>query len=123
VGAIVETHHDDKGMIWPISVAPYHVHLVSLHSKDEAVRSRIQSVAQEAYDQLWAAGIEVLWDDREASPGEKFADADLIGLPLRLVVSEKTLKEDAVEWKVRNEQEMQLVKIEDVVEKASGLVA
>lgn len=122
VGAIVETHHDEKGMIWPISVAPYHVHLVSLHSKDETVRSRIQSVAQETYDQLWAAGVEVLWDDREASPGEKFADADLIGLPLRLVVSEKTLKEDAVEWKVRNEQEMQLVKIEDVVEKAGELV-
>lgn len=123
VGTIVEASHDEKGMIWPISVAPYHVHLVSLHSKDEAVLARIQSVAKETYDQLWAAGVEVLWDDREGvSPGAKFADADLIGLPLRLVVSEKTLKEDAVEWKARNEKEMQMVKIEDVVEKASGLL-
>ncbi len=123
VGTIVEASHDEKGMIWPMSVAPYHVHLVSLHSKDEAILARIQSVAKETYDQLWAAGVEVLWDDRDGvSPGAKFADADLIGLPLRLVVSEKTLREDAVEWKARNEQEMQLVKIEDVVEKAGGLM-
>jgi prolyl-tRNA synthetase len=123
VGTIVEASHDEKGMIWPISVAPYHVHLVSLHSKDEAILARIQSVAKETYDQLWAAGVEVLWDDRDGvSPGAKFADADLIGLPLRLVVSEKTLKEDAVEWKARNEQEMQLVKIEDVVEKVQGMM-
>ncbi len=123
VGTIVEASHDEKGMIWPMSVAPYHVHLVSLHSKDEAILARIQSVAKETYDQLWAAGVEVLWDDREGvSPGAKFADADLIGLPLRLVVSEKTLKEDAVEWKARNEQEMQLVKIEDVVEKVQGMM-
>ncbi|MEI7512690.1 MAG: aminoacyl--tRNA ligase-related protein [Candidatus Uhrbacteria bacterium] len=123
VGTIVEASHDEKGIIWPIQVAPYHVYLASLHSKDESVRARIQSVAQETYDQLWAAGVEVLWDDREGiSPGEKFADADIIGLPLRLVVSEKTLKEDAVEWKVRNEKEMQLVKIEDVVEKVKGMM-
>ena len=123
VGTIVEASHDDRGIIWPIAVAPYHVHLVSLHSKDADMLARIQSVSQDLYDQLWAAGIEVLWDDREGvSPGAKFADADLIGLPLRLVISEKTLKEDSVEWKPRNEAEARLVKIEDVAEEIQEMM-
>lgn len=123
VGAIVETHHDDKGMTWPVSVAPYHVHLVALKSKDADVQTRINSTAQEIYDGLWAQGIEVLWDDRaDLSPGEKFADADLIGLPLRLVVSEKTLKEDSIEWKGRSDAEAKLVKIADVIEEAGGMM-
>lgn len=121
VGTIVEASHDDKGIKWPIAVAPYHVHLVSLRSKDEEMQSRINQTAQELYDGLWAEGVEVLWDDREGvSPGEKFADADLIGLPLRLVVSEKTLKEDSIEWKARNESDATLVDTEDVIEKAKG---
>jgi prolyl-tRNA synthetase len=123
VGSIVETHHDEKGMAWPLSVAPFHVHLVGLKSKDETVQARINSIAQEMYDGLWAEGVEVLWDDREGiSPGEKFADADLIGLPLRLVVSEKTLKEDSVEWKGRSDSEAKLVKIEDLVESVKGMM-
>lgn len=124
VGTIVEASHDEKGIIWPMNVAPFHVHLVSLRSKDEAVQSRINSIAQEIYDGLWADGVEVLWDDREGvSPGEKFADADLIGLPLRLVVSEKTLKEDSVEWKPRNEDTANLVKIADVVEQVQQKIS
>lgn len=123
VGTIVEASHDEKGIVWPMNVAPFHVHVVSLRSKDEAVQSRINSVAQEIYDGLWAAGVEVLWDDRDASPGEKFADADLIGLPLRLVVSEKTLKEDSVEWKPRTESEAKLVKIADVVEQVQQKIS
>jgi len=123
VGTIVEASHDDKGMIWPVAVAPFHVHLIALKSKDEAVQSRINSIAKEMYDGLWGVGVEVLWDDREGvSPGEKFADADLIGLPLRLVVSEKTLKEDSVEWKARKESEAKLVKIEDLVEQVQGMM-
>lgn len=117
VGAIVETHHDDKGMIWPKSVAPLHVYLASLKSKDEAVQTRINTLSQEIYEALSDEGVEVLWDDRtDASPGEKFANADLIGLPLRLVVSEKTLKEDSIEWKGRTDEEARLVKIDDIVE-------
>jgi prolyl-tRNA synthetase len=123
VGTIVEASHDEKGIIWPINVAPYHVHLVSLRSKDEAVQSQINSASKELYDELWKNGIEVLWDDREGvSPGEKFADADLIGLPLRLVVSEKTLKEESVEWKPRNEAEAKLVKMEDVTEEIQEMM-
>ncbi|KAA0206866.1 hypothetical protein EDM68_00885 [Candidatus Uhrbacteria bacterium] len=122
VGTIVEASHDDKGIIWPIAVSPYHVHLVSLRSKDEETQSRINAVSQEIYEGLWAEGVEVLWDDRDASPGEKFADADLIGLPLRLVVSEKTLKEDSIEWKPRNESEATLIDTEDIIEKVKGMM-
>lgn len=117
VGTIVEACHDDRGIIWPKTVAPYSVQLVSLRSKDEAVQARINETALSLYEELSKQGVEVLWDDRaDVSPGEKFADADLYGLPLRLVVSEKTLKEDSVEWKVRASSEMKLVKLDDVME-------
>ncbi|MCC7522216.1 hypothetical protein IT407_00205 [Candidatus Uhrbacteria bacterium] len=123
VGAIVETHHDDKGIVWPKSVAPFHVYLASLKSKDEAVQTRINTVSQEIYEALSDEGIEVLWDDRaDASPGEKFANADLIGLPLRIVISEKTLKEDSVEWKGRADSEARLVKIGDVEDEVESFV-
>lgn len=121
VGAIVEAMHDEKGMIWPKSVAPFHVYLASLRSKDTEVQARIDQVSQDLYDLCKKLGVEVLWDDRaDASPGEKFGNADLIGLPLRLIVSEKTLKEEAVEWKMRTSTESKLMKIEDVKE---GLVS
>lgn len=119
VGAIVEAYHDERGIVWPKSVAPFHVSLISLRSKDEVIQSQIDQAAQDLYDGLLKAGVEVLWDEREGvSPGEKFADADLIGLPLRLVVSEKTLKENAIEWKERGSQEAKLVPTGDVIEAA-----
>lgn len=121
VGTIVEASHDDKGIVWPIGVAPFHVHLITLKSKNQEVQDRIQVEAQELYENLWSEGVEVLWDDRDFSPGEKFADADLIGLPLRLVLSEKTLKEESVEWKSRAESEVTLIGIQDVVDKVMGV--
>lgn len=124
MGSIVEVHHDDRGMIWPKAVAPALVHLISLKSKDEAVAERIEQVASELHDDLRVIGIDVLWDDREdASAGEKFADADLIGIPLRIVVSEKTLKEDAVEWKLRSSDASLLVKIDDALEEIEAFVS
>ncbi len=118
MGAIVEVHHDDRGILWPKRVAPALVHLVSLKAKDESVQEKINATAESLHDALSRAGIEVLWDDRaEASPGEKFADADLLGLPLRLVVSEKTLREEAVEWKERHETDGKLVGLLEILEK------
>jgi len=115
LGTVVEIAHDDRGIVWPKSLAPFAVHLVSLSSKDEGLQSRIDDVSEELHDDLLAGGIEVLWDDRrDMSPGEKFADTDLIGIPLRLVISEKTLKEDSVEWKERTSSDHRLVKIEDI---------
>ncbi len=116
VGAIVEASHDARGILWPKQVAPMQVHLVSLRSKDEAADGRIRDAAESLYEDLMREGVEVLWDDREASPGEKLADADLIGIPLRILISEKTLKEDAVEWKERRAESAELVKLEDALE-------
>ncbi|MFH1089796.1 MAG: aminoacyl--tRNA ligase-related protein [Candidatus Uhrbacteria bacterium] len=121
VGAIVETFSDDKGIIWPKSVTPYQVHLVSLGSKDATVVEQVNSAASSLHDELESAGVEVLWDDRsDISAGAKFADADLIGIPLRLVISEKTLRENnSVEWKVRGSDKNDLpilIANEDVID-------
>jgi prolyl-tRNA synthetase len=102
MGTVVEVHHDDKGIVWPKEIAPFQVHLASLGAKDPAVAADVAAKAAALEKSLEAAGVEVLHDDREdARAGEKFADADLIGLPLRLVVSEKSLAAGGVEWKER----------------------
>lgn len=123
VGSIVEANHDDRGMIWPKSVAPFQVHLITLNSKDETVRENIMGTADDLVRDLEAQGVEVLWDDREdVAPGAKFADADLIGAPLRILISEKSLKEESVEWKERISAEGRLVKFVDVVEEIGEFV-
>lgn len=124
VGAVVESHHDDRGMIWPKSVAPFQVHLVTLNSKDKTTREMIECTADDLVHDLEAQGVEVLWDDREdVAPGAKFADADLIGAPLRIIISEKSLKEESVEWKERASTESRLVKLADVVDEAKEFTA
>lgn len=120
MGAIVEIHHDEKGILWPKAVAPFHIHLITLNSKDAGAKDKILNQAETLYQDLQKAGLEVFWDDREVSAGEKFADADLTGLPLRLVVSEKTLSESSVEWKERTQKESRLVKLEDIIESAKN---
>ncbi|MFC1787785.1 aminoacyl--tRNA ligase-related protein [Patescibacteria group bacterium] len=122
MGAVVEVSHDDKGIIWPKSVAPAAVHLVTLNSKDSAVQGRIKDIAESLENDLEAAGIEIIWDDRDKAPGEKFADADLIGVPLRLVISEKSLAEDSVEWKERAVDESQLVSVNEIMNKVQSFV-
>ena len=87
MGVIVEKFADDKGLVWPEAVAPFRVHLVEITSDSEEVHTE----AAELYRELTEAGVAVLWDDRDARAGEKFADSDLLGIPLRVVVSEKTL--------------------------------
>jgi prolyl-tRNA synthetase len=109
MGTIVEVCHDEKGIIWPESVAPFKVHLISLGKNDEA---------EKIYNDLQKNNIEVLFDDREdTSAGAKFADADLIGIPWRVVVSEKSLASGGVEVKKRSEKESEIVKIEKLMEK------
>ncbi len=87
MGILVEKLADEKGIVWPESVAPFRVHLIEIQSENEEVKKE----AAELYRELGQAGIEVLWDDRDARAGEKFADSELMGIPLRVVVSEKTL--------------------------------
>jgi prolyl-tRNA synthetase len=113
MGVIVEKFHDEKGIIWPEAVAPFAVHLVGLAGKDENVQKRIESV----YSTLLNAGVEVLYDDREVGAGEKFADADLLGMPVRLVVSSKT--GENVEWKKRSEKDSELISLEEVIKRLS----
>jgi len=104
MGAIVETSYDNKGIIWPESVAPYQVHLIEISN----LKSKISNFAKKIYNSLQEAGVEVLYDDREdMTAGEKFKDADLMGIPYRLVISEKT--GDKIEIKKRNEEKTKLV--------------
>jgi len=98
-----------RGLVWPADVAPFQVHLVRLGA-DAAVAA----AADKLYDQLTKDGVEVLYDDRDESAGAKFADADLMGLPVRLTVSKKTLEQDAVEYKRRRESDSKLVKQSDL---------
>ena len=114
MGSVVEVHHDDKGMIWPKSIAPYCAHVVTVNSKDEKIQKQVIEAATKLHDEFETDGCEVLWDDRDVSPGEKFADADLIGIPLRLVISEKTLAQDSVELKERTSDETSLVKLDKI---------
>ncbi len=97
MGTIVETWSDDKGIVWPESVAPFAVHLISLEDKSGAVKK----AADDLYAKLTKQGVEVLYDDRDLGAGEKFGDSDLIGIPRRYVISEKTLKEGKIEVKDR----------------------
>jgi len=101
LASIAEEHNDDWGLIWPITVAPYHVHLVMLPHKNDA--GTIAEAANQLYEKLQAAGLEVLFDDRAESPGVKFNDADLIGLPIRVTVSFRGLKDGVIEIKRRDQ--------------------
>jgi prolyl-tRNA synthetase len=97
IGTLAEIYGDEKGLNWPKSVAPYQVHLLALNNQDESVAK----AADKVYERLLSEGVEVLYDDRvEASTGAKFNDVDLIGIPVRLVVSPKT--GEKVEWKERS---------------------
>jgi len=102
MGTAVEVGHDDRGIIWPKTIAPFDAHLVDLDGR-----------GQEVYTKLGEAGIDVLWDDREASAGEKLADADLIGIPVRLVKSDKT--GDKIEWKERAGEKPELLSVDEVI--------
>jgi prolyl-tRNA synthetase len=111
LATVIEANHDDKGIIWPASVAPYQAHLVALNVETPAVHD----AAEKLYADLLAAGVEVLYDDREESPGVKFNDADLLGMPLRVTVSPRTLEKDSVELKPRREPETSLVALDAAV--------
>ena len=113
MGAIVEAHHDDKGIIWPEAIAPYQVHLLALGQDNKT-----KETAEKIYKDLLAKNVEAIYDDRdEKSAGEKFADADLIGIPVRLVISEKTIDKDSAEIKRRDSNKVELVKLEGLVSK------
>jgi prolyl-tRNA synthetase len=115
LACIAEEHNDKHGLMWPVEVAPYQVHLVALRGGEET--------AESLYNQLQEAGLEVLFDDRNESPGVKFNDADLIGLPLRITISKRSLESGGAEVKRRREQERQMVALTDVIKYAQTQIA
>lgn len=117
LACIAEEHHDDKGLCWPASVAPYLVHIVNLPDKS----GQAQAAAWKVYEQLQAAGLEVLLDDRTASPGVKFNDADLLGMPIRLTVGERGLKQGGVEYRLRASGESGLWGMEEILEQVQAV--
>ncbi len=117
ISAVVEQYHDEDGIIWPITVAPYEVLILTVNARDENQRK----VSEDLYKKLQGEGIEVLWDDRDETPGVKFKDADLIGIPVRVVIGSK-LKEGKVEVSLRRDREKIFVPVEEGVSKVKELV-
>ena len=115
MGTIVETLSDEKGIIWPSSIAPFQVHLIAIMNEN----GKALKEAEKIYDAMVKSGVEVLYDDRDIRAGEKFADADLIGIPLRMVVSDKTLEMGKVELKRRDGDIVELVTFDKAVSSVS----
>jgi len=111
MGILVEQHHDEKGIIWPFSIAPYSIALLGF----DLDKAETRQVADQLYADLIAAGVEVLYDDRLETAGVKFNDADLIGLPLRAVVSRRSLKNGGIELKLRAQKESRIVPLAEAV--------
>jgi prolyl-tRNA synthetase len=110
VAAVVEQSHDDAGIIWPVHIAPFQVHLIALNTENEEVRTE----AEKLYQQLIEEKVEVLFDDRDLRAGEKFGDADLLGMPIRLTISRRTWQERKLELKFRSKTDRQLLTSDEV---------
>ena len=118
LAAAIEQNHDDKGIIWPLAIAPYHIHLCPLHLGD----SEISQTVEKLYEDLTRENLETLFDDRDESPGFKFNDADLLGIPLRLTLSPRTLQSHSVEVKWRKEKQAQLLPLEGITVRIKELL-
>ena len=117
--AAIEQNHDDNGIVWPISIAPYQVAILPLQMNDPEV----VAAADKLYEELVARGCEVIIDDRKERPGGKFKDADLIGIPLRIAIGKRSLKDGQIEVKWRRDKDADLVAIDGAAEHISGLLA
>lgn len=117
LACVVEENHDDKGIIWPITVAPYQVHLLSLGTSD-----KVWKTAEKVYEELVHNGIEVLYDDRDESAGVKFNDADLLGMPIRVTVSKRSLTSGGAEVKLRRDKEAKIVSLDGFPDKMLELI-
>lgn len=140
LACIAEEHNDDNGLVWPISVAPYQVHLIVLtgrtrtaygSARENGLEDRTrkpsglqdESLAENLYQDLREAGIEVLYDDRPATPGVKFKDADLIGIPIRVTVSQRALDQGGVEYKRRDQQAKRIIPTENLISVINGEIS
>ena len=112
MASIIEQHNDENGIVWPLSVAPYHVSVVPVNIKDEEQLR----IAEEIYTSLQKLGVQVLMDDRNERAGVKFKDSELMGIPMRITVGKK-INEGSVEFKLRSESDNELIKIEEVCDR------
>jgi prolyl-tRNA synthetase len=128
MASVAEEHNDEHGLIWPISVAPYAVHLVVLDRKaklkdrEEDSAEHPVAIAERMYEQFQSAGIEIMFDDRNESPGVKFNDADLIGIPIRLTVSDRSLQAGGIEIKRRDQEKKSIIALEDAVSQVEKII-
>jgi len=113
VGAAIEQHHDDKGIIWPIALAPFQLSLIPMQMYKSGT---VRAAAEKLYEELQTAGIDVLFDDRDARPGVMFADAELVGIPHRVVIGERGLKNGEVEYRARTDSDNQMLPLDGFVE-------
>jgi len=118
LAAAIEQNHDEKGIIWPLAIAPYHVYLCPLHLENPEVAEAVEKL----YEQLIGENMEILFDDRYESPGVKFNDADLMGIPIRLTISPRTLQNQSVEVKWREEKQAQLILLSETKDKIKELL-
>ncbi len=114
MGTIAEVSSDDKGLVWPTNVAPFRIYLANVGRSPEANKA-----ADDLYDDLRGQGIEVLYDDRDARAGEKFADADLLGIPLRIVVSDKLVVDKKFELKARTSDAVHILNHAELLSKVT----
>jgi prolyl-tRNA synthetase len=132
MASVAEEHNDEYGLIWPISVAPYALHLIILNKKgkhqdqnkgEEVDNKDPQDVAEGLYEQFQSAGIEIFIDDRDESPGVKFNDADLIGIPIRLTVSDRSLQAGGIEVKRRDQKEKTIIPLDEIFSHVETTIA
>ena len=116
--SVCEAHHDNYGPIWPISIAPWQVHICCMRADQEECRS----VADKLYNDLQNAGIEVIYDDRDVRAGAMFADADLLGVPVRVVIGPKNLKENKIELSTRDKRVSKLVEVDAAQDEVKALI-
>jgi prolyl-tRNA synthetase len=114
----IEQNHDEKGIIWNKILAPFDIHLIALNMKNEKVTSESEKI----YSELKSNGFEVLYDDREAAAGFKFNDADLLGMPIQIVIGEKKLKENKCEVKIRRTGERYDIEVSELTSKIKELI-
>ncbi len=118
IAALIETQHDADGIIWPMSLAPYEVLICPIKVSD----AEVMKVAEQLHDELTAAGVDVLLDDRDQRPGVKFKDGDLVGIPLRVIIGDRGLKDGQLELKWRNKKEPEMLPLAGAMEKIAALV-
>ena len=119
LASVAEESHDDKGLIWPMSIAPWHVYLCALRIDNPEVSEK----AEKLYSDMQKAGIEVLFDERESSAGVKFSDCDLMGIPLRVVISPRTIAENRVELQSRDKALQENVSLDNIISRLKEIIS